>query len=192
MKVTVDIDPTNVGSVFGSVKKALLDPSLQTEVKRDKASLNISNATKLLASLEALYSAKNSIEFYHYLGNFIETMGSMSNVRSLVPVFGTNPVSEYFQVIAESQYSEIVNSAFANIASLAYMCAEGILRTKKHTEEFRKTHSRREDVSENPQESKITTEEEELVDISDCIIRFLSTGLEDTSDLKIYLKKKES
>lgn len=189
MKVTVDIDPTNVGSVFGSVKKALLDPSLQTEVKKDRASLNISSATKLLASLEALYSAKNSIEFYHYLGNFIETMGSMSNVRSLVPVFGTNPVSEYFQVIAESQYSEIVNSAFANIASLAYMCAEGIHRTKKHANEFRKTHSRKEDVPENLHKSEGT--EEEHATINDLLIHLLREEFKDDPGVKIYLKTKE-
>ena len=71
-------------------------------------------------------------------------------------VFGTNPVSEYFQVIAESQYSEIVNSAFANIASLAQMCAEGIHRTRSTQKSLKRLYSRREDISENPQESKCT------------------------------------
>lgn len=142
----------------------------------------------MLAALEALYSAKNSIEFYHYFGNFIETMGSMSNTNSLVTVFGTNPVSEYFQVIAESQYSSIIESAFSNIATLAYNCAEGIHRTKKHAEEFRKTHSRKEYVPEDLHKSEGT--EEEHTTISDLLIHLLREEFKDDPDVKIYLKTK--
>ena len=189
MKVTIDIDPANMGTVFGSVKKALCDGLEQPEAKNSIDPRYIRRATEMLAALEALYSAKNSIEFYHYFGNFIETMSSMSNTNSLVTVFGTDPVNEYFQVIAEIQYSSIMRSAFSNIATLAYNCAEGIHKTKKHANEFRKTHSRKEYVSEDSHKREDT--EEEPATISDLLIHLLREEFKDDPGVKIYLKTKE-
>lgn len=189
MKVTVDIDPANMGTVFGSVRKALCNGLKQPQAKENIDPISIRRATKMLAALEALYSAKNSIEFYHYFGNFIETMGSVSNTNSLVTVFGTNPVSEYFQVIAESQYCSIITTAFSNIATLAYNCAEGIHRTKKHANEFRKTHSRKEYVSEDLHKSEDT--KEEPTTINELLIHLLREEFKDDPDVKIYLKTKE-
>lgn len=191
MKVTVDIDPANMGTVFGSVKKALCNGLEQPQAKNSidpRNARNIQRATKMLAALEALYSAKNSIEFYHYFGNFIETMSSVSNANSLVTVFGTNPVSEYFQVIAESQYSSIIEAAFSNIATLAYNCAEGIHRTKKHANEFRETHSRKEYISEDSHKSEDT--EEEPTTINELLIHLLREEFKDDPEVKIYLKTK--
>lgn len=139
MKVTVDIDPTNIGSVFGSVKNALSNCFDVAEAKEGNASSNLFHAMDILSSLESLYSVENSVEFYHYLGKFIETMEGKT--RSLVPEFGTDPEKNIFKVIAENQYKHIITKSFSNIAELAYMCADGIYMTEKHEKKLKEASS---------------------------------------------------
>ena len=156
MKVTVDIDPTNVGSVFGSVKKALSNCFDVAEAKEGNASSNLFHAMDILSSLESLYSVENSVEFYHYLGKFIETMEGRT--RSLVPEFGTDPEKNIFKVIAENQYKHIITKSFSNIAELAYMCADGIYLTENHEKKFKKS-SQVENASEHLHKIECTEKE---------------------------------
>ncbi len=186
MKVTVDIDPTNIGSVFGSVKNALSNCFDASEAKEGNASSNLFHAMDILSSLESLYSVENSVEFYHYLGKFIETMEGKT--RSLVPEFGTDPEKNIFKVIAENQYKHIITKSFSNIAELAYMCADGIYMTEKHEKKLKEASSQKEDASRNAQKSEGT--KEEPVTISDLLIHHLREEFKDDPEVKIYLKTK--
>lgn len=191
MKVTVDIDPTNVGSVFGSVKKALSDYFEVAKDRESNVASNLFHAMDIFVALENIYSSKSTTNFYHYLGKFMEILENDTAVLPLA--YKADPEKNYCTAVAEHQYGLIITESFSKLAELAYICSIGIENTEMHEKALNKSYlkkdsSQKEDASGNAHKSECT--EEEHATINDLLIHVLREEFKDGPDVKIYIKTK--
>lgn len=187
MKVTVDIDPTNVGSVFGSVKKALSDYFEVAEDRESNAASNLFHAMDIFVALENIYSSESTTDFYRHLGKFMEMMKSVTNVLPLA--YKADPEKNYCTAVAEHQYKLIISESFSKLAELAYICSIGIENTESHEKALNKSSSKKEFTLKSLHKSEDT--EEEPTTINELLIHLLREEFKDDPDVKIYLKTKE-